>query len=124
MRRSGYRAGWWLLLIGGATLLLSGCAASGDDRYGAIALSADTGRIGVARDLATRAAAEEAAVRYCAADDCLPVVWFVNGCGALARQPGLITWGLGDTREEAEAAALAECGADACRVVASACAAG
>ncbi len=107
-----------------ATAVLSACAGPPEaaaDRYGAIALSQATGRVGRATDLATLAAADEAAVRYCAADDCATVVWFANGCAGVSRDGGVVAWALADDREEAEQAALRECGADNCRVVTAAC---
>ena len=114
MRRSGVLVALLLLVV------LVGCQTSAD-RYGAIALSDTTGRWGSSYDLATQASAEEAALRYCNADDCQVVVWFANTCGAVARRPDFVAWGLGETREVAEDAALAECGTDACQVVGWAC---
>lgn len=93
------------------------------DYWGALAYSYRTGHYGFAYDYPTQAAAINEAVRRCPARDCRAVVWFHNGCGAFARGKRAWGWGIGGTRREAEATALAECQkrGGGCRVIQWAC---
>jgi serine/threonine-protein kinase len=102
-------------------LLLLGCQTPSGDRYGALAVSDLTQRWGSSHDLATQDSAEEAALRHCNADDCRVVVWFADACGAIARGPDYVAWGLGMTRQEAEEAVLADCEAEGCEVIGFSC---
>lgn len=95
-------------------------SAFAEDNYGAIATSDATGRWGLTYDYPSRAAAERAAVKECGADDCQAEVWFVNSCGAVAKNDSEVSYGLGDSRAEAEAAALDALGGDG-RIVAWSC---
>ena len=52
--------------------------------YGAIAFDKRTRDYGFSFDHPTRSAAEERAVRECAGSHCQSMMWFANGCGALA----------------------------------------
>ena len=87
------------------------CTASAQDYYGAIAYSADTKAHGWAKDYPARAAAEKAALDGCAkhADDCSPVLWFKNACGALATGPKGSGWAWAAAQEAADRAALRAC---------------
>ena len=72
--------------------LLLACVAPGAlaaDYFGAIAYSTSTGAHGWAKDHPSQAAAQKAARAACGkhAKDCKPVLWFKNGCGALATGP-------------------------------------
>lgn len=103
------------------------------DAHGVIAFGDAGGRDAVAYGVAwnrdTRDQAREAAVRACVAEggaDCIELVRFRNGCGALALdQYGAAQGKSGMSREQAEARALKTCeaaGGPVCTVVGSACA--
>jgi len=81
------------------------------DYYGAIAYSNSTGAHGWAKDHPSRAAAEKAALSGCSkhADDCAPVLWFKNACGALALGPKASGWGWGESQQLADSAAINAC---------------
>jgi hypothetical protein len=79
--------------------------------FGAIAYSDGSKAHGWANDYPSRAAAEKAALANCSkhAVDCRAVLWFRNGCGALAtgiEGPG---WAWGDTQAVAEEKAVQLC---------------
>ena len=82
--------------------------------FGAIAYSEASGSHGYSYDFSTRSAAEVKAVRECenysGYGDCRVLVWFQNGCGALAKSPsGAYGSGWGDQRVTAERYALEGC---------------
>ncbi len=85
------------------------------DYYGAIAYSPSSGNHGYSYDYNSRQGAENRALSECnsltAAGDCIVLVWFSNGCGALAessrRDYGS---GWGATQQIAESYALQGCG--------------
>ncbi len=95
------------LILLGALVVISGTVFA-EDNYGSIAISDATGRWGLAYDHGSRAAAEREAVKQCGASDCAAAVWFLNSCGAVAKDDTDVSYGLGDTRAEAEEAALDE----------------
>lgn len=76
--------------------------------YGAIALSTSTGLIGYSYDYPDSAAAQARAVRSCGAGDCESVVWFANGCGAVAysNRSGAYSWAYAASRGRAQSKAL------------------
>lgn len=92
--------------------------------YGAIAFDKRTRAYGFSFDHPTRAAAEERAVRECAGSHCQSMMWFANGCGALATGRERYGAATGASRREAERKALAQCTADDCRVLTWSCTAG
>jgi hypothetical protein len=96
-----------LLLVG----LLSPCVGSAQDYYGAFAYSDTTMAHGWSKDHPSRDAAEKAAAVECAkfAKDCRPVLWFRNGCGALATGTEGPGWEWGKDQTTADRAALRAC---------------
>ena len=96
-----------VVVAAGLTTGAAGTANAATDYFGSIAISVKTGNIGWAYDTATRADAEATAVQKCNAADCESVVWFQNGCGAVAQADNLAWgWGYGASRADAEAQAL------------------
>jgi hypothetical protein len=93
--------------------LLVPAAGSAQEYFGAIAYSARSGANGWAKDHASRTAAERAALKECSkhAKDCRAVVWFRNGCGALAvgAKAHITGYGWGTTQALADAEALKAC---------------
>ena len=89
------------LVLVGATRL-----AWAEDNFGAIAISDSTGQWGLTYDYSSKASAEKEAVKQCGASDCAVEVWFKNSCGAVAKNGLEVAYGLGDSREEAEEAAI------------------
>jgi Domain of unknown function (DUF4189) len=91
-----FHSSWWI-------------KASAADSFGAIAFSKEDGSFGSSRNFGTRAAAEDVAVQSCG-NECEVVVWFVNGCGALAvgDDDG---YGVGSapSQQQAEQIALSSC---------------
>jgi uncharacterized caspase-like protein len=79
--------------------------------YGAIAYSRSTGVHGFSYDHASQGTAEEAAVAKCAehAPDCKALVWFRDGCGALAEGKRSYASAWENSRKGAELFALEEC---------------
>jgi hypothetical protein len=98
-----------------AALFIASMVASaghGADYFGAIAYSAQTRQYGWANNHPSRDSAEQAALPVCrkgGVDDCRVVVWFRNGCGALA--VGVRGFGAdwGESKAPAEKKALAAC---------------
>jgi Domain of unknown function (DUF4189) len=81
------------------------------DYFGAIAYSTRSGANGWSKDHPSREAAEKAAVAACAkhAKDCRAVLWFKNGCGALAVSAKAYGWGWGTTQALADGEAIKAC---------------
>ena len=98
------------------------------DYFGAIAYSTSTGAHGWAKDHASRAAAQKAARAACSkhAQDCKPVLWFKNGCGALAVSDKIYGWGWGTTQKLADGEAIKACAkhGKACKVSLQVCTTG
>ncbi|HZO02297.1 MAG TPA: DUF4189 domain-containing protein [Burkholderiales bacterium] len=98
------------------------------DYFGAIAYSTRSGANGWAKDHASREAAERAAVAACSkhAKDCKAVLWFKNGCGALAVGAKAYGWGWGTTQALADTEAIKACAKHAagCKVKHQVCTAG
>jgi hypothetical protein len=69
-------------LVAGTGITAPTAGASG---WGAIAISADAGRVGYSKGLSSASEAEQAAVGLCKARDCRAVVNFTNACGAVAQ---------------------------------------
>jgi serine/threonine-protein kinase len=98
------------------------------DYFGAIAYSTSTGAHGWAKDHPNRAAAQKAARAACSkhAKDCKPVLWFKNGCGALAVSEKIYGWGWGTTQKLADGEALKACAkrGTACKISLQVCTTG
>lgn len=92
------------------TEALLASAAFANDNFGAIATSDSSTYWGLTYDYPSREKAERGALEQCSknADDCVVRVWFQNACGAVADNGSSVSWGLGDTRAEAEANAMTE----------------
>lgn len=73
------------------------------DYFGAIAISYDTGKVGIAYNARSREVAESGAISKCAASDCAARIWFLNSCGAAVQNPSSLQWGWaqGTSRQEA-----------------------
>lgn len=99
------------------SLLPAFAAASG---YGAIALNSETGRYGYAYNQQSRASAEVTAQSHCGAN-CRPILWFANGCAALAQSANRFGAGVAQSPAVAERKALNTCGMGRCRIVLSQC---
>ncbi|MFI9506514.1 DUF4189 domain-containing protein [Nocardia sp. NPDC052566] len=85
-----------------STMAAAGTAhAGGGDRYGAIAISFETGELGYAVNLSTAAEVERIAIEQCGRVDCGVYVNFVNACGAVAVAPdGSLAWTWGVNRAD------------------------
>ena len=88
--------------------------AQGKDYYGAISYSLKSGSHGYSYNYSTREAAETKSDRECEGysgyGDCKTLIWFRNGCGALATSPTRAYGsGWGADRGIAEANALIGC---------------
>ena len=98
------------------------------DYFGAIAYSAKSGAQGWSNNQPSREEAEKAALTACRkhAKDCKAVVWFQNGCGALAVSSKVYGWGWGTTQALADAQAMKACSEHAkhCKVTRRLCTAG
>lgn len=108
-----------------------GAAVQADTRYarfGAIAYSESTGRFGSSWQNSNRADAEELAISACNRPDCRSVVWFRNGCGALARaRNGAVVYAwsggsLADAKRRASNRCTAQWGS--CKLICSVCSGG
>ncbi len=104
-----------IFVIIGINRMTSDKAAEGPDAsllFGAIARSQNTGMLGYASKLGSKAEAEQKAVEVCG-NDCVIISWFQNACGAYAE--GSANWGanFGATPEEAILKAKETCGAQA-----------
>lgn len=102
------------------TALTAG-AAQASNQYGAIAFNKQTRAYGYSYNHASQAAAEADAVARCAGSQCRSMMWFANGCGALA--VGSITYGAGSgpTKAIALQQATDRCGRDDCKVLTWTC---
>ncbi|QIS05083.1 DUF4189 domain-containing protein [Nocardia brasiliensis] len=110
-------------LTGAAVIAATGCALAISApaaqakpyNYGAIALSTSTGLIGYSYDYPDSSSAQARAVRSCGARDCETVVWFANGCGAVAysNRTGNYSWAYAASRRSAQSKALSYNNSDA-----------
>jgi len=98
----------------------SGKAAAAENKYGAIAFNKATRKHGYAFNQNTRAAAESRAMTECG-KGCTPMMWFANGCGALAVGSNRYGAGSADSRLTAELQARRQCGQSDCRIVVYSC---
>jgi hypothetical protein len=89
--------------------LFGSAARAADDNFGAIAFSSGTGATGYSYDYDSRDDAEERALQECG-PGCKVVLWFKNGCGALAVGEGNGSGtGWAASRTEAENLAIGYC---------------
>ncbi|WP_280253360.1 DUF4189 domain-containing protein [Nocardia abscessus] len=104
-----------LAAVGSALAVSTPTAHAYTNNYGAIALSTSTGLIGYSYDYPTSSAAQQRAVSSCGAADCESVVWFRNGCGAVAYSSGSgsWSWGYASSRRSAQSQALRHNDSDA-----------
>jgi len=106
-------------------LSVPGCKET--ERFGAIAISASTGKFGGVIDRGSREQAESDAKGMCAQPDCGNlVVWFKNACVAIAQgaAPNQVFGSTAQpTDQDAQKAALAECSktGSGCTVAATFC---
>ncbi len=93
--------------------LFSSQAVRAADMFGAISYSASDGADGYSHNYNSQAEAEARALAECRSyggTDCQVLVWFRNGCGAMATSPsGAYGSGSGTTTGLAESAALDTC---------------
>jgi Domain of unknown function (DUF4189) len=109
-------------------LLPAAAHAQLQEYFGAIAYSPTSGAHGWAKDHPSRDAAERASLAECRkrAKDCRNVLWFKNGCGALAISAKAYGWGWGSTQALADGEAIKACSrhAKGCKVTSRACTTG
>ena len=108
-------------LLGGAAV---GAPTAGALGWGAIAISAEAGRVGYAKGMNSAVEAQRAAIGLCQVRDCRAVVNFTNACGAVAQSPDTNwAWGRDRTGAGAQRAALISCAryGPGCRVVGWVC---
>lgn len=114
-----------LILFLGTIVYLNGTvsAEAETDLYGAIAFSPSTRAYGFSYDHASRESAKKEAMEECKTlsgnRDCKTVIWFQNGCGALAVGDIGYGTGWGNSREWAQNYALESCASwtGNCRIV-------
>jgi hypothetical protein len=105
-------------------LCLDAAKAAAQDTFGAIARQPDTEAVGFSFNYHTRTAAETRALQECGEDGCQVMVWFRNGCGALAESPnGSAGSGVGPSRITAQSAAIKSCNgiAGGCEITRTIC---
>lgn len=87
--------------------------------FGAIAYSPSYEYVGYSYDYSNQEEAENAALNECGYYDCQALVWFENGCGALAVGYNGYGSGWGETQALAESYALDTCYnyTDGCEIV-------
>ena len=109
-------------LFGGTGITAPTAGALG---WGAIAISATTGKVGYSAGRNSAIEAEQAAVGLCKARDCRAVVNFTNACGAVAQsiQNTSWAWGWDHNSTAAQNSALVSCSryGGGCRVIGSIC---
>ena len=109
-------------LAGAVLAVAAGPADAAAYNYGAIAISRQTGSSGYSYNYSSAAAAEAQAVSNCGVADCQAVVWFANGCGAVAQATDQSWgWGWGSSLYTAESYALAGTSGNGARIVSWAC---
>ena len=114
------------LLVAGALFGVTAITAptAGALGWGAIAISADAGRVGYSKGMNSAIEAERAAIGLCKARDCRAVVNFTNACGAVAQASNTYwAWGRERNSAGAQRSALISCSrlGPGCRVVGWVC---
>jgi hypothetical protein len=90
--------------------------------WAAIAISVQTGSIGLSYEQPSASAASRTAVHECGAGDCQEVVRVTSGCAAVAQAPDLAWgWAYGPTRSAAEDEAVRSTPGRGARVLAWTC---
>jgi hypothetical protein len=94
--------------------------------YGAIAYSAKDKVYGFSHGWNNQSKAEKVALDNCSqrGSECKAIVWYYNGCGAVAADGNIVTWGRDSAKQKAEQSALDECtraGGHKCAVKTSQC---
>ncbi len=94
--------------------------------YGAIAYSAKDEAYGYSDGWSNQKKAEKVALKYCQekGQKCEPLVWFYNGCGAVAADGKKVGWGQNSSLQAATQQALDNCaksGGKNCTLKASHC---
>ncbi len=113
--------------IAGTIIAVAAGPANADayDHWGAMAISTRTGNTSYAIDYSSATAAAAAAVNTCGAADCTWVVYFANGCGAVAQAPDRSWgWSWGSSLSIAESQAIAGTPSYGARIVNWACTTG
>ncbi len=103
------------------TPLFNPAVAQAEDMYGAIATDDETGSWGYGYNYPTRRQAETAAKDQCGEPGCQVEVWFMNACGAVAKDGQTVGWGWAETEAEAQTKALSACGSGSCKIETWAC---
>lgn len=125
----GQKMGWsvaknkskWMILGAIVGALVAGGAWANVDNYGAIAMNKYTGRTGYSYNYHSIEAAKSEAILQCGSN-CRSMLWFKNGCGAIAfGHHGRYGAGIAGSRRAAEARAVSECGLSSCRPKVWAC---
>lgn len=102
--------------VAAVALVLAACSGSGDDEYGAIAVSQSTARVGMSSESLTQSLANERARDKCDVKDCTVVLQF-RQCGAVAsgknvRGDLIIATAEGGSAYDAQTAANNSCSAE------------
>ncbi|MGO9097725.1 MAG: DUF4189 domain-containing protein [Bryobacteraceae bacterium] len=102
------------------------CNAKTQRSYGAIAYSTKDNACGWANGWNSQKKAEQVALDDCSkrGPGCKSIVWYSKGCGAVAADGNIVTWGTDSTKQQAEYRAMDECkkeGGKKCALQASQC---
>jgi hypothetical protein len=94
--------------------------------YGAIAYSAKDKGTGWSYGWEDQSRAEKEALKNCSdrGRACESIVWYYNGCGAVAADGKIVTWGRDSNKRRAEQTAMSECtkaGGKKCAIEVSQC---
>ena len=104
----------------GVLLAAAPLAAAAQGKYGAIAFNKASRAYGYSFNQPNRIAAENRALTECGSG-CVSMLWFANGCGALAVNQERYGAGSAPTRVEAQKLAHERCG-KGCRTLVTSCA--
>ena len=102
-----------------AIALLVALPAAAQGKYGAIAFNKASHAYGYSFNQPTRIAAENRALTECGSG-CTSMMWYANGCGALAISKERYGAGSAPTRPEAQKLAHERCG-KGCRTLVTSC---
>jgi hypothetical protein len=118
-RPAAPRGALWAVFLGAAWLAAIPLPAAAQGKYGALAFQKDTRAYGYSFDQPTRIAAENRALAECG-KGCVSILWFANGCGALAASQQRYGAGSAPTRDHAQKLAHERCG-KGCRTLVTTC---
>jgi hypothetical protein len=104
----------------------STCRQRNQKSYGAIAYSAKDKAWGWSHGWNSQSQAEKVALDNCSqhGSECKAIVWYYNGCGAVAADGNTVTWGQDSFQKKAEQSALDKCtraGGKQCAIKTSQC---